>query len=89
MNFISLEPSPQQPNLNQKKVYFATKTSLGAFMIVSFLVLLKSKFESRTDTIVEPYVIHGKVSEVSTFLLPDLLQQKKTSKSKVCADWYY
>ena len=38
MNFISLEPSLQQPNLNQKKVYCATKTVLGAFMIVSFLV---------------------------------------------------
>ena len=38
MNFISLEPSPQQPNLNQKKVYCATETVLGAFMIVSFLV---------------------------------------------------
>ena len=38
MNFISLELSLQQPNLYQKKVYCATKTVLGAFMIVSFLV---------------------------------------------------
>ena len=40
MNFISLEPSPQQPNLNQKKVFCATKTVLGACMIVSFLVII-------------------------------------------------
>ena len=40
MNFISLEPSLQQPNLNQKKVYCATKTVLGAFMIMSFLVYI-------------------------------------------------
>ena len=38
MNLISLEPSLQQPHLNQKRVYCATKTVLGAFMIVSFLV---------------------------------------------------
>ena len=39
MNFISLEPSPQQPNLDQTKVYYATNIVLGAFMIVSFLVI--------------------------------------------------
>ena len=39
MNFISLEPSLQQPNLNQKNVCCATMTVLDAFMIVSFLVL--------------------------------------------------
>ena len=37
MNSIS---SLQQPNLNQLKVYCATKTVLGAFMSVSFLVRL-------------------------------------------------
>ena len=43
MNFISFEPSPQQPNLNQKKVYCATKTVLGASLIVSFLVQIIHK----------------------------------------------
>ena len=33
------------------------------------------------------FIVHGKVNEMSRFLLPDLLQQKKTIKSEVCSDW--
>ena len=35
------------------------------------------KVEIRTDMNDRPYITHGKVSEVSIFLLPDLLQQEK------------
>ena len=42
------------------------------FLVQTF-ILLQSRFESRTDTNDRSYIIDGKVSEVSTFLLPDLL----------------
>ena len=37
---------------------------------------LKSRFKSQTGTNDRPYIIHGRVNEVSAFLVPDLLQQK-------------
>ena len=56
------------------------------FLVQTF-ILLKLRFESWTDANVRPYIIHGKVNEVSTFLLPDLLQHTKLIKSEVCSDW--
>ena len=58
------------------------------FFYAQTVILLKSrsrietdmndiKVEIRTDMNDRPYITHGKVSEVSIFLLPDLLQQEK------------
>ena len=44
--------------------------------LVQTLMLLNSRFESRTDANDKPYIIQCKVNEVSTFVLPDLFQQK-------------
>ena len=56
------------------------------FLVQTF-ILLKSRFETRTDADDRPYIIHGKANEVSTFLLPDLLQHTKPIKLEVCSDW--
>ena len=47
------------------------------FFVFSDTNLYLIKIEIRTDINDRPYITHGKVSEVSTFLLPDLLQQEK------------
>ena len=44
--------------------------------LVFFLHKLKSRSEIETDMNDRPYIVHGKVSEMSIFLLPHLLQQK-------------
>ena len=58
-------------------------------------ILLKSKFESWIDTVVEPYVINGKVSAANLSIFesqwsverPDFLLPKKPIKLKVGFDW--
>ena len=75
-------------------ILWKSDTGHLCFFCFKHFILLKSRFESRTDMIVEPYVIHGEVSEanLSTFeshwsvVLPDLLH-KKAIKTKVCSDW--
>ena len=45
------------------------------------------KVEIQTDMNDRPYITHGKASEVSIFLLPDLLQQEKNINPDVGSDW--
>ena len=47
------------------------------FFVISDTNLYLLKVEIRTDINDRPYIAHGKISEMSIFLLPHLLQQKK------------
>ena len=60
----------------------------SVFLFQTF-ILLKSRFEGRTDTIDRLYIIHGKVSEGSTlfFCSHTFSNNKKPIKSKLCSDW--
>ena len=57
------------------------------FFVFSDTNLYLIKVEIRTDMNDRPYITHGKVSEVSIFLLPDLLKEEKTINSDVGSDW--
>ena len=57
------------------------------FFVFSDTNLYLIKVENRTDKNDRPYITHGKVSEMSIFLLPDLLQQRMTISLDVGSDW--